>query len=296
MITEELLKEGYLSMVATLPPVVRGQLPKDLVGQSFRYQLFLAALGQPVELTLDQIKAGQLSELIALAVDLTPPAFDPTATRPGQLGQQRANAYASQYLLTQYTATLSQVDFTPQLVQELTIHLEDLILAQINHLPLNFHQRISISNALSDRKYRAGGLGALTVRHALNASLGADMVDLLAQVGGNLATAHSLRQEVVQLADPAVFTSLIRTGNYPLALLFARTSQPQLVSDFFQQAHLPSQTAFEQLRSACQKSSYQVGGLAKDLLKQVHYDLATLPNGLHKAALTNLLAAEEAAW
>ena len=296
MINDELLDDGYRTLIAGLPPLVRNLTPTTLPGQAFRQRLYLAALGQPGELTADQIQAGQLGELLALTLTLTPPAFDPQKTAPGDLVQQRAQAFASQYLLSQYSATLSRVGMSAFRIQELLIKLEDLLLAQINHLPQNFHQQLAIATVLEDRKYRFGGLGALVVNHALPEAMADDQRALLGQVGENLATAAALREEVDRLGEADWFARRIRTGNYPLALLFCRTNRPDLVEKFFHQAHQPSAAAFDQLRLACQREGWQVGDLAKDLLKQVHYDLTTLPHGSRRDALTALLKDEKQFW
>ena len=47
MINDELLDDGYRTLIAGLPPLVRNLTPTTLPGQAFRQRLYLADLGQP---------------------------------------------------------------------------------------------------------------------------------------------------------------------------------------------------------------------------------------------------------
>lgn len=283
---DELLTTGFFTQLGQLPPLVTQFLPPNftLPGQPFRQALFLAFAPAAVDLTTDQVHAAQLSEYLALAWYLTPPAFSPQDITPTVLAKARARSFASTYLGMQYVNEVTQVGTPAELSQALIVDAGDLQLAQLRQLTLNYHQELTVADYLRAQKHQTGLLGSMIARQALGfQTRQPDLLNLAGQIGQGVAVAAQLQFELEHLADATWFKQRLVTGQYPLTLLFARQTKPGWFSDFFAQPHQPGPIAFQTAQRHCQQAAYQVQDLQGDLLAQAKLDLAALPlPGLQK--------------
>lgn len=283
-IVDERFATGLRPLLSQLPPLVREQFtPQDnAVQRNFRLALFqaLSRLDER-ELTVDQITAAQLPELLALAVSINPPRFQPTSLTPGKLAQEKAGSYVAGYLMTQFVDRLAKVGNPPQMVEELTVDAGDIMLAQFQRLRFNFNQRFTIANYLTDCKARTGLLTAITAKQAATlAGYDQETVHLAGQIGTSLGVAFSILNELERVQSSIVaFTTMVTAGQYPLPMLFAVEKHRDWFSQFFGQVHRPGKDQFEKARQLSVVSLEDAHEIAIELLNQAQLDIAVLPKG-----------------
>lgn len=293
-LVDDRLNQGLEEIVSQFPPLVRDcvDLDKQEAARQWRLKIFEAfSMLQPRELTVDQITAAQLPELLALAVNTNPPFFQPTAITPAILASQKASAYVSAYLVSQFTRRLSMVGNPPQLVEELTTNAGDVMLAQVQRLRFNYNQRYRLADYLADAKNRTGLLAAMTAKQsaALTGASG-EMVSLAGQIGQALGTAFYISAEQQRLArDQEQFNHMITAGHYPAALLFAQQEHPQWFADFFNHQHRPAPALFAQAYQLTLAHSADVDAIINDLVNQLQLDIKVLPSGPAQSRLSQLI-------
>lgn len=287
----ELIKEGFITQISQLSPLVKGLLPQHLhlTGQSFRGALFSAILGNKLELNMDEVQAAQLPELLALANYLNPPTFLPSENQPGDLVQSKAGSFAASYLHVQFSTILGLIGLPIPLIQELTVDGSDYALAQLRHLQLNYRQTLKVADYLQDQKSLIGQLGAITAKLAVSfVKTDAETVTLLGQIGQELALAVAIIKENEEIHDLKWLTDQIMRGSYPLLLLFAKEKDPKFFDHFFSQPKKPSKPEFEALQAHCLQAEFEAVDIVKDILRQVRLDLKILPAPLKAAPLLTL--------
>lgn len=243
------------------------------------------------DLTIDQITAAQLPELLALATHLNPPSFQPNNLTPGEFASQKAYSYVTSYLMNRFVRSLSTVGNPPQVIEELTTDAGDVMLAQVQRLQFNYNQQFKVADYLADVKARWGLLGAMTAKQsAVLSGAGKEVVSLAGQIGQALGTASYITHEFQQLSnDLDSFAKMITSGQYPLALLFARQQNPQWFSNFFASDHRPSQAMFKQAHQLALGRSDDVKQLIADIFSQLILDIEVLPAGQTQDALFRLV-------
>ncbi|WP_076461371.1 polyprenyl synthetase [Limosilactobacillus caccae] len=292
---DERLNDGLLAIISQFPPVIGEMLDlnKNTSSHRLRLALFQAISHLQVrDLTVDQITAAQLPELLALAAQTNPPAFQPAALNPGKVAQIKAGSYVASYLMSQFTNRLTKVGNPPQMIEELTIDGGDFMIAQIQRLQYNYNQRFKVANYLADQKARAGLLAKMSAKQsAVLAANDQEIVSLSGQIGEAIGVAAAIIHETQQVTtDFTAFCQLVTAGQYPLALLFASEAQPDWFTNFFNQPHRPSTDQFNQAhQQACQQVT-AVKGIVTDTLQQVKLDTQVLPTGDCQQALLAIVA------
>lgn len=291
---DERLVDALTTIIYQYPPLVREMINLSTGEEERRLRLSLFeafSYFNEKELTIDQITAAQLPELLALATHLNPPSFQPNNLTPGEFASQKAYSYVTSYLMNRFVRSLSTVGNPPQVIEELTTDAGDVMLAQIRRLQFNYNQQFKVADYLADVKARWGLLGAMTAKQsAVLSGAGKEVVSLAGQIGQALGTASYITHEFQQLSnDLDSFAKMITSGQYPLALLFARQQNPQWFSNFFSSDHRPSQAMFKQAHQLALERIDDVKQLTADIFSQLILDIKVLPAGQTQDALFRLV-------
>ena len=291
---DERLVDALTTLIYQYPPMVREMINLSTGEEERRLRLSLFeafSYFNEKELTIDQITAAQLPELLALATHLNPPSFQPNNLTPGEFASQKAYSYVTSYLMNRFVRSLSTVGNPPQVIEELTTDAGDVMLAQIRRLQFNYNQQFKVADYLADVKARWGLLGAMTAKQsAVLSGAGKEVVSLAGQIGQALGTASYITHEFQQLSnDLDSFAKMITSGQYPLALLFARQQNPQWFSNFFSSDHRPSQAMFKQAHQLALERIDDVKQLIADIFSQLILDIKVLPAGQTQDALFRLV-------
>ncbi len=291
---DERLVDTLTTIIYQYPPLVREMINLSTGEEERRLRLSLFeafSYFNEKELTIDQITAAQLPELLALATHLNPPSFQPNNLTPGEFASQKAYSYVTSYLMNRFVRSLSTVGNPPQVIEELTTDAGDVMLAQIRRLQFNYNQQFKVADYLADVKARWGLLGAMTAKQsAVLSGAGKEVVSLAGQIGQALGTASYITHEFQQLSnDLDSFAKMITSGQYPLALLFARQQNPQWFSNFFSSDHRPSQAMFKQAHQLALERIDDVKQLTADIFSQLILDIKVLPAGQTQDALFRLV-------
>lgn len=291
---DERLVDALTTIIYQYPPLVHEMINLSTGEEERRLRLSLFeafSYFNEKELTIDQITAAQLPELLALATHLNPPSFQPNNLTPGEFASQKAYSYVTSYLMNRFVRSLSTVGNPPQVIEELTTDAGDVILAQIRRLQFNYNQQFKVADYLADVKARWGLLGAMTAKQsAVLSGAGKEVVSLAGQIGQALGTASYITHEFQQLSnDLDSFAKMITSGQYPLALLFARQQNPQWFSNFFSSDHRPSQAMFKQAHQLTLERIDDVKQLIADIFSQLILDIKVLPAGQTQDALFRLV-------
>ncbi len=291
---DERLTGGLAVIVSQLPPLIQRLLDpnSDQAARHTRYQLF-AALSQftAEDLTVDQVTAAQLPELLSLGASTCPPAFLPNQLTVGTVAQQKAGAFAASYLMGQFVNRLGKVGNPPQVVEELTVDGGDFMIAQLQRLQFNYNQHFQVADYLLDVKSRAGLLAAITAKQAaVLANLGPDLVSLAGQIGQTIGSAGTMVNELATLfKQPTTLTTAILTGQYPLPLLFAIEDHPAWFKSFFGQDHRPTPAAFDQAYQFTMTARPKAAKIITEMLSQARLDIKVLPAGNGRKQLLTLV-------
>ena len=291
---DERLVDALTTIIYQYPPLVREMINLSTGEEERRLRLSLFeafSYFNEKELTIDQITAAQLPELLALATHLNPPSFQPNNLTPGEFASQKAYSYVTSYLMNRFVRSLSTVGNPPQVIEELTTDAGDVMLAQIRRLQFNYNQQFKVADYLADVKARWGLLVAMTAKQsAVLSGAGKEVVSLAGQIGQALGTASYITHEFQQLSnDLESFAKMITSGQYPLALLFARQQNPQWFSNFFSSDHRPSQAMFKQAHQLALERIDDVKQLTADIFSQLILDIKVLPAGQTQDALFRLV-------
>ena len=291
---DERLVDALTTIIYQYPPLVREMINLSIGEEERRLRLSLFeafSYFNEKELTIDQITAAQLPELLALATHLNPPSFQPNNLTPGEFASQKAYSYVTSYLMNRFVRSLSTVGNPPQVIEELTTDAGDVMLAQIRRLQFNYNQQFKVADYLADVKARWGLLVAMTAKQsAVLSGAGKEVVSLAGQIGQALGTASYITHEFQQLSnDLDSFAKMITSGQYPLALLFARQQNPQWFSNFFSSDHRPSQAMFKQAHQLALERIDDVKQLTADIFSQLILDIKVLPAGQTQDALFRLV-------
>ncbi|KGE71506.1 polyprenyl synthetase [Limosilactobacillus reuteri] len=291
---DERLVDALITLIYQYPPMVREMINLSTGEEERRLRLSLFeafSYFNEKELTIDQITAAQLPELLALATHLNPPSFQPNNLTPGEFASQKAYSYVTSYLMNRFVRSLSTVGNPPQVIEELTTDAGDVMLAQIRRLQFNYNQQFKVADYLADVKARWGLLGAMTAKQsAVLSGAGKEVVSLAGQIGQALGTASYITHEFQQLSnDLDSFAKMITSGQYPLALLFARQQNPQWFSNFFSSDHRPSQAMFKEAHQLALERIDDVKQLIADIFSQLILDIKVLPAGQTQDALFRLV-------
>lgn len=291
---DERLVDALTTIIYQYPPLVREMINLSTGEEERRLRLSLFeafSYFNEKELTIDQITAAQLPELLALATHLNPPSFQPNNLTPGEFASQKAYSYVTSYLMNRFVRSLSTVGNPPQVIEELTTDAGDVMLAQIRRLQFNYNQQFKVADYLADVKARWGLLVAMTAKQsAVLSGAGKEVVSLAGQIGQALGTASYITHEFQQLSnDLDSFAKMITSGQYPLALLFARQQNPQWFSNFFSSDHRPSQAMFKQAHQLALERIDDVKQLTADIFSQLILDIKVLPAGQTQDALFRLV-------
>ena len=291
---DERLVDALTTLIYQYPPMVREMINLSTGEEERRLRLSLFeafSYFNEKELTIDQITAAQLPELLALATHLNPPSFQPNNLTPGEFASQKAYSYVTSYLMNRFVRSLSTVGNPPQVIEELTTDAGDVMLAQIRRLQFNYNQQFKVADYLADVKARWGLLGAMTAKQsAVLSGAGKEVVSLAGQIGQALGTASYITHEFQQLSnDLDSFAKMITSGQYPLALLFARQQNPQWFSNFFSSDHRPSQAMFKEAHQLALERIDDVKQLTADIFSQLILDIKVLPAGQTQDALFRLV-------
>lgn len=291
---DERLVDALITLIYQYPPMVREMINLSTGEEERRLRLSLFeafSYFNEKELTIDQITAAQLPELLALATHLNPPSFQPNNLTPGEFASQKAYSYVTSYLMNRFVRSLSTVGNPPQVIEELTTDAGDVMLAQIRRLQFNYNQQFKVADYLADVKARWGLLGAMTAKQsAVLSGAGKEVVSLAGQIGQALGIASYITHEFQQLSnDLDSFAKMITSGQYPLALLFARQQNPQWFSNFFSSDHRPSQAMFKEAHQLALERIDDVKQLIADIFSQLILDIKVLPAGQTQDALFRLV-------
>ncbi|MCC4384292.1 polyprenyl synthetase [Limosilactobacillus reuteri] len=291
---DERLVDALTTVIYQYPPMVREMINLSTGEEERRLRLSLFeafSYFNEKDLTIDQITAAQLPELLALTTHLNPPSFQPNNLTPGEFASQKAYSYVTSYLMNRFVRSLSTVGNPPQVIEELTTDAGDVMLAQIQRLQFNYNQQFKVADYLADVKVRLGLLGAMTAKQsAVLSGAGKEVVSLAGQIGQALGTASYITHEFQQLSnDLDSFAKMITSGQYPLALLFARQQNPQWFSNFFSSDHRPSQAMFKQAHQLALERIDDVKQLIADIFSQLILDIKVLPAGQTQDALFRLV-------
>ena len=291
---DERLVDALTTIIYQYPPLVREMINLSTGEEERRLRLSLFeafSYFNEKELTIDQITAAQLPELLALATHLNPPSFQPNNLTPGEFASQKAYSYVTSYLMNRFVRSLSTVGNPPQVIEELTTDAGDVMLAQIRRLQFNYNQQFKVADYLADVKARWGLLVAMTAKQsAVLSGAGKEVVSLAGQIGQALGTASYITHEFQQLSnDLDSFAKMITSGQYPLALLFARQQNPQWFSNFFSSDHRPSQAMFKEAHQLALERIDDVKQLIADIFSQLILDIKVLPAGQTQDALFRLV-------
>ena len=291
---DERLVDALTTIIYQYPPLVREMINLSTGEEERRLRLSLFeafSYFNEKELTIDQITAAQLPELLALATHLNPPSFQPNNLTPGEFASQKAYSYVTSCLMNRFVRSLSTMGNPPQVIEELTTDAGDVMLAQIRRLQFNYNQQFKVADYLADVKARWGLLVAMTAKQsAVLSGAGKDVVSLAGQIGQALGTASYITHEFQQLSnDLDSFAKMITSGQYPLALLFARQQNPQWFSNFFSSDHRPSQAMFKQAHQLALERIDDVKQLTADIFSQLILDIKVLPAGQTQDALFRLV-------
>ena len=291
---DERLVDALTTIIYQYPPLVREMINLSTGEEERRLRLSLFeafSYFNEKELTIDQITAAQLPELLALATHLNPPSFQPNNLTPGEFASQKAYSYVTSYLMNRFVRSLSTVGNPPQVIEELTTDAGDVMLAQIRRLQFNYNQQFKVADYLADVKARWGLLVAMTAKQsAVLSGAGKEVVSLAGQIGQALGTASYITHEFQQLSnDLDSFAKMITSGQYPLALLFARQQNPQWFSNFFSSDHRPSQAMFKEAHQLALERIDDVKQLTADIFSQLILDIKVLPAGQTQDALFRLV-------
>lgn len=291
---DERLVDALTTLIYQYPPMVREMINLSTGEEERRLRLSLFeafSYFNEKELTIDQITAAQLPELLALATHLNPPSFQPNNLTPGEFASQKAYSYVTSYLMNRFVRSLSTVGNPPQVIEELTTDAGDVMLAQIRRLQFNYNQQFKVADYLADVKARWGLLVAMTAKQsAVLSGAGKEVVSLAGQIGQALGTASYITHEFQQLSnDLDSFAKMITSGQYPLALLFARQQNPQWFSNFFSSDHRPSQAMFKEAHQLALERIDDVKQLIADIFSQLILDIKVLPAGQTQDALFRLV-------
>lgn len=291
---DEQLGQALETIISQFPPLVQDSidLTDNQAARDWRLMIFEAfSRLRPQELTIDQITAAQLPELLALATKLNPPFFQPTNITPATLAAQKATSYVSAYLMSQFTRRLRMVGNTPQLVEELTTNAGDVMLAQIQRLQFNYNRRYRLVNYLADVKARVGLIAAMTAKQsAALTGVSSDVINLAGQIGQALGINFYIKNEHQQLTESQnYFNQLLTAGHYPLALLFAQEKSPEWFTDFFSEKHRPTPAQFERAYQLTMAHTADVNEISNDLNAQLRLDIQVLPSGSTQDQLLHLV-------
>lgn len=291
---DERLVDALTTVIYQYPPMVREMINLSTGEEERRLRLSLFeafSYFNEKDLTIDQITAAQLPELLALATHLNPPSFQPNNLTPGEFASQKAYSYVASYLMNRFVRSLSTVGNPPQIIEELTTDAGDVMLAQIRRLQFNYNQQFKVADYLADVKARWGLLGTMTAKQsAVLSGAKREIVSLAGQIGQAFGTASYITHEFQQLSnDLDSFVKMITSGQYPLALLFARQQNPQWFSDFFASDHRPSQAMFKQAHQLALERIDDVKQLIDDIFSQLILDIKVLPAGQTQDELFRLV-------
>ncbi|MCC4325756.1 polyprenyl synthetase family protein [Limosilactobacillus reuteri] len=291
---DERLVDALTTVIYQYPPMVREMINLSTGEEERRLRLSLFeafSYFNEKDLTIDQITAAQLPELLALATHLNPPSFQPNNLTPGEFASQKAYSYVANYLMNRFVRSLRTVGNPPQVIEELTTDAGDVMLSQIQRLQFNYNQQFKVADYLADVKARWGLLGAMTAKQsAVLSGAEKEIVSLAGQIGQAFGTASYITHEFQQLSnDPDSFVKMITSGQYPLALLFARQQNPQWFSNFFSSDHRPSQAMFNQAYELSLKQLHEVKQLTADIFSQLILDIKVLPAGQTQDELFRLV-------
>lgn len=291
---DEQLGQALETIISQFPPLVQDSidLADNQAARDWRLMIFEAfSRLRPRELTIDQITAAQLPELLALAIKLNPPFFQPTNITPATLAAQKATSYVSAYLMSQFTRRLRMVGNPPQLIEELTTNAGDVMLAQIQRLQFNYNRRYRLVNYLADVKARVGLIAAMTAKQsAALTGVSSDVINLAGQIGQALGTNFYIKSEHQRLTESqGYFNQLITAGHYPLALLFAQEKSPEWFTNFFNEKHRPAPAQFERAYQLTMAHTADVNEISNDLNAQLRLDIQVLPSGSTQDQLLHLV-------
>lgn len=291
---DEQLGQALETIISQFPPLVQDSidLADNQAARDWRLMIFEAfSQLRPRELTIDQITAAQLPELLALAIKLNPPFFQPTNITPATLAAQKATSYVSAYLMSQFTRRLRMVGNPPQLIEELTTNAGDVMLAQIQRLQFNYNRRYRLVNYLADIKARVGLIAAMTAKQsAALTGVSSDVINLAGQIGQALGTNFYIKSEHQRLTESqGYFNQLITAGHYPLALLFAQEKSPEWFTNFFNEKHRPAPAQFERAYQLTMAHTADVNEISNDLNAQLRLDIQVLPSGSTQDQLLHLV-------
>lgn len=291
---DERLTDTLTTVVYQYPPMVREMIDLRVDEEERQLRLLVFEAFSHLsekDLTIDQITAAQLPEVLALASHLNPPSFQPNNLTPGEFARQKACSYVANYLMNRFVRSLSTVGNPPQVIDELTIDAGDVMLAQFQRLYFNFNQQFKVADYLTDTKARFGLLGAMTAKQsAVLSGAGNEIISLAGQIGQAFGTVSHITHEFQQFRnEPDLFTKMITAGQYPLALLFARQQNPQWFSNFFSSDHRPSQTMFKQAHQLALERINNVKQLIDDIFAQLILDIKVLPTGQTQDDLLRLV-------
>ncbi|WP_304678080.1 polyprenyl synthetase [uncultured Limosilactobacillus sp.] len=291
---DERLTSALPILIKQFPPMIRSMI--DLTPNNSERKIRLLVFEAishltPKELTVDQITAAQLPELLALAVELNPPAFQPARLTPNTLAEQKAFSYCAAYLMNRFVSGLNMVGNSPQIIEELTTDAGDIMMAQIQRLRFNYNQHFRITDYLADIKARQGILAAITAKQsAVFSSTSSEIMALASQIGQSIGTISAIIHECRQLkADKTWFISNITAGQYPLALLFARETSPDWFNNFFGHPHRPSLERFDQAYRLTLAHFNDVNQIVDDIKAQLMLDVKILPSNRVQKELISLI-------
>ena len=207
---DERLVDALTTVIYQYPPMVREMINLSTGEEERRLRLSLFeafSYFNEKDLTIDQITAAQLPELLALATHLNPPSFQPNNLTPGEFASQKAYSYVASYLMNRFVRSLSTVGNPPQIIEELTTDAGDVMLAQIRRLQFNYNQQFKVADYLADVKARWGLLGTMTAKQsAVLSGAKREIVSLAGQIGQAFGTASYITHEFQQLSnDPDSF-------------------------------------------------------------------------------------------
>lgn len=282
IILNEQLTEGFITLIGQFPPIIREMLDPKMgeKERNFRFLLFQAiSSAKDTELTMDQVQAANLVEFLALGMQLDPPVFNPGKTAPGNIAQLKANSFVHSYLMNRYLSGLNKIGFATDLINSLSINAGDLEIAKIQKLQFNYNDHYKVANYLSDVKDRYGLLASMTGREAgylIKAQ--EDVNSLFGQIANNLAVAYHIQLENKKILEADYFKNCILTGDYPLALLFARQSEAGWFEHFFHQSHRPKQIDFDKAQEYARQEIPSATEMGKELVTQSLLDIKVLPD------------------
>lgn len=280
------LEENFQRYAATLPrPLPDLIAGSDASARHLRqggYTLFQSP-DQPDDVTV-------IVETLALATTLNPTNFLPTAS-VNDLAMGKARAYACQYLYGEFHRLLRTPTLSADAQRYCLAEAQQLQLANLERLQLNFNQRERIADFLKDTKARSARLMGLSCYVAASAA-GEDsaVTGLAREIGETLGVALTILRDAQETQTIADFHDRVLRGDYPLPLLFGFEKEADYFNDFFHQAHKPTADQFVTAQQLTLQAGYGPAvEMAQELLNQTGLDVKMLPQGPTHTALDRVL-------